>query len=101
MTHYTSYPAPNSQECIKDNGCKWAGQLAFANGKQPESWIKAHNIIAVHSKDAQQYKLKTFKITQGSHSIEAKVWDECADSDCGGCCTQNSRGTGFLIDMEK
>jgi hypothetical protein len=24
----------------------------------------------------------------------------CSDSDCSGCCTANSRETGFLIDLE-
>jgi len=31
----------------------------------------------------------------------AKVYDECADSDCDGCCTKNAKPSGFLIDMEK
>ena len=33
--------------------------------------------------------------------IDVKVYDECSDSDCDGCCTQNARPTGFLIDIEK
>ena len=101
MTNYESFPAPDSEECKKFNGCKWAGQFAFLDKKQTEEWVKSHNIIAVHHKDAHLYKLKTFKITQGAHHITAKVYDECSDNDCDGCCTQNSKHTGFLIDMEK
>jgi len=100
MTWYTSYPDPKSEECIKYNGCKWAGQFAALPDKMPESWVKANNIIAIHEKDFKKYKLKTFRLTQGSKSIDAKVYDMCSDSDCNGCCTKNSKSTGFLIDIE-
>jgi len=101
LTNYTSYPDPGSEECIKYNGCQWAGYFAFVDGKQTEEWVKSHNIIAIHSKDADQYKLKTFRLKQGDHQIDAVVYDSCSDSDCDGCCTQNSSETGFLIDIEK
>ena len=63
----------------------------------------ANNIAAVHSKDADQYRLKTLRIRQGTRQIDVKVYDMCADSDCGGCCTTNANagGIGFLIDIEK
>jgi len=101
LTNFESYPDPNSEECIDYNGCLWAGYFAFVDGKKAESWVKANNIIAVHQKDSQKYKLKTFRLTQGSKKIDAKVYDYCADSDCNGCCTKNSKNTGFLIDIEK
>jgi hypothetical protein len=101
LTHYTSYPDPGSEECIVYNGCMWAGMFAFVSGKQPESWVMANNIAAIHSKDAPTYKLKTLRVKQGTHMIDAKVYDQCSDSDCSGCCTDNSRQTGFLIDLEK
>ena len=101
LTNYESYPDPDSEECQEFNGCYWEGQFAFLDGKQPESWVAANNIIAVHSKDAQQYKLKTFRLRQDGREIDAKVYDMCADSDCDGCCTENSQQTGFLIDVEK
>lgn len=101
LTHYESYPDPGSEECLKYNGCQWAGMFAALSGKQPESWVKANNIIAVHSKDFKKYKLKTFRLKKGNASIDAKVYDMCADSDCNGCCTKNSKSTGFLIDIEK
>jgi hypothetical protein len=100
LTWFESYPDPGSEECIKYNGCTWAGQFAAVNGKQPESWVKANNICAVHEKDFAKYKLKTLRLTQGSKTIDVKVYDMCSDSDCDGCCTENAK-TGFLIDVEK
>lgn len=103
LTNYESFPLPGSPECVEFNGCTWAGQFAFLNDKQTLSWVKANNIISIHSKDAGKYKLKTFRIRQGNKQIDAKVYDNCADSDCNGCCTinANENGIGFLIDLEK
>jgi hypothetical protein len=102
LTNFTSYPDPGSEECIKFNGCMWAGQFAFVNGTQPKSWVMSHNIAAVHQKDSNTYKLKTLRLKQGSHQIDVVVYDECADSDCSGCCTENAHqnGLNFLIDIE-
>jgi hypothetical protein len=103
LTNFTSYPDPNSEECIEYNGCYWAGQFAFVSGKQPESWVQANNIAAVHSRDANAYRLKTLRLRQGTRQIDVKVYDMCSDTDCNGCCTQNANagGVGFLIDIEK
>jgi hypothetical protein len=101
LTNFESYPDPDSEECREYNGCTWAGYFAFVNGRKSESWVRSHNIIAVHQRDAQRYKLKTFRLTKNGRSIDAKVYDMCADSDCNGCCTRNARSTGFLIDIEK
>jgi hypothetical protein len=103
LTNFTSYPAPNSEECIVYNGCMWAGQFAFVSGTMPESWVKANNIAAIHEKDAPTYKLKTLRLRQGTKTIDVKVYDMCSDSDCSGCCTENARqnGLNFLIDIEK
>jgi hypothetical protein len=100
LTNFTSYPDPGSEECVQYNGCTWAGQFAALSSKQPESWVAANNILAVHSKDFAKYKLKTLRLRQGTKQIDAKVYDMCADSDCSGCCTANSKSTGFLIDVE-
>jgi hypothetical protein len=100
LTNYTSYPDPGSEECVQYNGCTWAGQLAALPSKQPESWVAANNIVAVHAKDFAKYQLKTLRLRQGTKQIDAKVYDMCADSDCSGCCTANSTSTGFLIDVE-
>ena len=76
--------------------------FAFVDGKQTEQWVMQHDIIAVHEKFADQYALKTFRLRQGSHEMDATVYDECADSDCSGCCTENAHqnGLNFLIDIE-
>ena len=36
LTNYESYPDPGSVECVKYNGCKWAGQFYGVNGKKSE-----------------------------------------------------------------
>lgn len=71
------------------------------NGTQPESWVKANNIAAVHEKDFAKYKLKTLRLVQGAKTIDVKVYDMCSDKDCDGCCTENAGSLGFLIDVEK
>jgi hypothetical protein len=101
LTWFESYPDPGSEECIEYNGCTWAGQFAALSGKQPESWVKANNICAVHERDFAKYKLKTLRLVQGSKTIDVKVYDMCSDKDCDGCCTKNASQTGFLIDVEK
>lgn len=101
LTNYTSYPDPGSEECIAYNGCTWAGYFAALSGQQPESWVRANNIVAVHSKDFAKYKLKTLRLRQGSKTIDAKVYDMCSDSDCSGCCTRNAQPSGYLVDVEK
>jgi hypothetical protein len=101
LTNYESYPDPNSEECIEYNGCMWAGMFAAVDGKQTEQWVMEHDIIAVHQKDFDTYKLKTLRLRSGGNEIDAVVYDMCADSDCDGCCTANSAETGFLIDIEK
>lgn len=100
LTWYTSYPDPGSDECIKYSGCDYMGDFA-AIGHKSEEWVAAHNLVAVHSKDFNKYKLKTLRLKQKDFLIDAQVVDMCADSDCDGCCTQNANtGGGFLIDLE-
>lgn len=100
LTWYESYPDPGSEECVEYNGCLWAGYFAALDGQQSEEWVKANNIIAVHEKDFDTYKLKTFRLRKNGAEIDAIVYDKCADSDCDGCCTKNAGSTGFLIDIE-
>jgi hypothetical protein len=101
LTWFTSYPDPGSEECIEYNGCTWAGYFAALDGQQPESWVAANNIAAVHEKDFNTYKLKTLRLRQNGREIDVKVYDMCSDSDCDGCCTRNAGGSnGFLIDLE-
>lgn len=100
LTWYISWPDPGSEECVKYNGCEWAGYFAGVNGQQTEEWVSQHNIISIHEKDWGKYKLKTLRLRQNGRSIDAVVYDKCADSDCDGCCTQNAGTLGFLIDIE-
>ena len=100
LTWYTSWPDPGSEECIKYNGCTWAGYFAGLENQQTEEWVREHNIIAVHEKDWEKYKLKTFRLRQNGHTLDAVVYDMCSDSDCDGCCTENAGTIGFLIDIE-
>ena len=101
LTWYTSWPEPGSEECIEYNGCTWAGYFAGVEGQMTEEWVSQHNIIAVHEKDWNQYKLKTFRLRMKGSTIDAVVYDMCSDSDCDGCCTENAGEIGFLIDIEK
>ena len=101
LTWYTSWPEPDSEECIEYNGCTWAGYFAGVEGQMTEEWVSQHNIIAVHEKDWDQYKLKTFRLRMNGSTIDAVVYDMCSDSDCDGCCTVNAGEIGFLIDIEK
>ena len=101
LTWYESYPAPESEECIEYNGCTWAGWFAGLEEQQTEEWVREHNIIAVHEKDWDIYKLKTFRLRRNGYTVDAVVYDMCSDSDCDGCCTENAGTVGFLIDIEK
>ena len=100
LTWYTSWPEPGSEECEDYNGCTWAGWFAGLEDQQTEQWVSEHNIIAIHEKDWDKYKLKTFRLRQNGRTLDAVVYDKCADSDCDGCCTQNAGNLGFLIDIE-
>lgn len=101
LTNYESYPDPGSTECVKYNGCKWAGQFYGVRGKKPENWVAKSNIAAVHEKHWRQYGGKSLRLRQGGREIMVDVLDLCSDSDCNGCCTNNLGGDGYLIDIEK
>lgn len=100
LTWYISWPDPGSEECVVYNGCEWSGYFAALSDQQTEEWVREHNIISIHEKDFGKYKLKTFRLRQNDRTIDAVVYDKCADSDCDGCCTKNAGELGFLIDIE-
>ena len=100
LTWYISWPDPGSEECVVYNGCEWAGYFAGLDDQQTEQWVSVHNIISIHEKDWSKYKLKNFRLRQNGRTIDAVVYDKCADNDCDGCCTQNAGDLGFLIDVE-
>jgi hypothetical protein len=98
-TNYTSYPDPGSEECIKYNGCTWAGQFAACDSKRPEAWVKAHNIAAAFP-DFKTLRLHDLCLRKGNKTLVVTVLDACADSDCDGCCTENRGSSEQLIDLE-
>lgn len=100
LTWYKSFAEPGTEECILFNGCKYPGLFAGLIGPQTEEWVMANNIIAVHEKDFEQYKLKTFRLRLDGRELDGTVYDFCADTDCAGCCTANLNEEGFLIDLE-
>ena len=98
-TSYTSYPDPGSEECVKYNGCMWAGQFAACDGKKTEDWVAAHNIVAAFP-DFATLELHDLCLRSGSKTLVVTVYDTCADSDCDGCCTENQGTADQLIDIE-
>jgi hypothetical protein len=100
-TDFTSYPAPGSAECIQFSGCMYEGQFAACSQTESKAWVMAHNIISVFP-DFNSLQLHDLCLLDPStgQSIVATVLDECADSDCSGCCTQNRGSADELIDVE-
>ena len=98
-TNFTSYPDPGSPECIQFSGCKYEGLFAACSQMESKSWVQAHNIVSVFP-DFNQLQLHDVCLKSGSMTIVATVLDQCADSDCSGCCTQNRGSASELIDVE-
>jgi len=98
-TNFTSYPAPGSDECVHYNGCEYEGEFAACSKKESKTWVKAHNIVSVFP-NFNQLKLHDLCLKKVSSTIVVTVLDECADSDCDGCCTENRGSANELIDIE-
>jgi len=98
-TWYESYPDPGSEECIKYNGCTWAGEFSACDGKKPEAWVQAHNIVSAFP-DFDTLQLHDLCLRSGDKTLVVTVLDTCGDDDCGGCCTQNLGDADELIDIE-
>jgi hypothetical protein len=105
-TNFTSYPDPGSEECIKYNGCAYEGQFAACSKTESKSWVSSHNIVSVFpnltrsSNGIGALALHDLCLKAGTKTIVVTVLDECADSDCSGCCTQNKGSAEELIDIE-
>lgn len=97
-TTYTSYPDPDSEECIVYNGCMWAGQFAHCDGTFPESWVAEHDIAAVFPDDGLEGH--DLCLRSGDRVMVVTAIDTCGDSDCDGCCTENRGDADALIDLE-
>jgi hypothetical protein len=102
LTNYTSYPARGSDECVNYSGCYWEGKFTAYGDyqKKPPAWVEEHNIASVRFDHFNKLAFRTLRLKSGKRQIDVVVYDSCADSDCSGCCTRNSRETGFLIDLE-
>jgi hypothetical protein len=98
-TNFTSYPDPGSEECVKYNGCMWAGLFAACDDKKSETWVSEHDIVAAFP-DFETLELHDLCLRHGNSTLVVTVLDTCADSDCSGCCTQNKGSADELIDME-
>jgi hypothetical protein len=98
-TWYESYPDPGSEECIKYNGCTWAGQFSACEGKKPEAWVQAHNIVSAFP-DFETLQLHDLCLKSGDKTLVVTVLDTCGDDDCDGCCTENQGNADELIDIE-
>jgi hypothetical protein len=101
LANFESYR--DSDSACGEQRCPPPGEFAFVEGTQPESWVRSHNIVAVHARDAQAFRLKTLRLRKGSRQIDAVVYDRCFDGDCNGCCTRNANrgGLKFLVEVEK
>jgi hypothetical protein len=99
-TNYESYPDPGSEECIKYNGCAWAGQFAACEDKMSETWVESHNIVAAFP-NFSELMLHDLCLRKGDKTLVVTVLDTCGDDDCDGCCTQNLGNADALIDLEK
>jgi len=97
-TTYTSYPDPNSEECVVYNGCTWAGQFAHCSGVRPESWVASRDIAAIFPDDG--FEGHNLCLRSGDRVMVVTAIDTCADSDCDGCCTTNRGTADALIDLE-
>jgi hypothetical protein len=98
-TWYESYPDPGSEECIKYNGCTWAGEFSACDGKKPEAWVQSHNIVSAFP-DFDTLQLHDLCLRSGDKTLVVTVLDTCGDDDCDGCCTQNLGDADELIDIE-
>lgn len=97
-TNYTSYPDPNSEECVVYNGCMWAGWFAHCDEQQSEAWVASHDIAAMFPDSG--YELHDICLRSGERTMIVTVYDTCGDDDCDGCCTENKGDADALIDLE-
>ena len=97
-THYASYPAPGSEECIAFSGCDYVGQFAACANTMPERWVAAHDLAAVFP--LGELAMHRLCLRAGGKTLIVTAVDTCADSDCSGCCSENRASADALIDLE-
>ena len=117
-TWYTSYPEcchdkkADQSECEDYSGCKWEGQFAAFDGKQPKAWVESNNLVAFYtspnSKNRKEWEKKwknkklRIRNPRTGKEMDVTVVDTCDNDDCNGCCSKNANiNGGFLVDLEK
>jgi hypothetical protein len=79
----------------------YEGQFAACSQTESQAWVSSHNIVSVFPDfNSLQLHDVCLKDPDSGQTIVATVLDECADSDCSGCCTQNRGSADELIDVE-
>lgn len=105
--------APKS-ECDDYSGCKYMGQFTGTDKTLSYDEVKSRNIVAFYDdknqkkqKEDNAWWMKNVKgkkiiIRNPENGVELEVdpLDTCGNYDCDGCCTKNSKGAGYLIDLE-
>jgi hypothetical protein len=105
LSMYNSFPPPGSPEWSDYDGQKYLGCFHGLPKCKTQSWVKNHNIAAVHSKDFAAYKNKWLLVVDvaTARALMVKVIDSCSDADTpNNDCTRNRKwgGNGFLVDIE-
>ena len=97
-TTYTSYPEPGSEECVDYSGCDYQGLFAACTRTMPETWVAAHDLVALFP--LGELALHDLCLRSGDRSMRVTVVDTCADTDCDGCCSENRGDADALVDIE-
>lgn len=128
-TLYDLWPKPKTKECVAYSGCRWAGLTkALSAGpldakgpckpgakvmdggagvkycRWPDEKIKQWSLASTWDKHPElSGKVLEVAMEGGSgKTVRVNMKDVCADSDCTGCCSQNTgNGKYKLIDIEK
>lgn len=126
-TVYDSWPKPGTKECTAYSGCRWAGTFKkwdpgdaknCKNGAKVMDGGNGQKMCRIPPERVAQLKFgstweKQWSVIGGKQvevmvegkpdkTVRINMLDVCADSDCGGCCTQNAGGGKYtLIDIEK
>jgi hypothetical protein len=84
----------------------YEGMFAACNKTESKAWVMSHNIVSVFpnlnkaSNGIPALALHDLCLKSGTKTIVVTAIDECADSDCSGCCTHNKGSAEELIDIE-
>lgn len=119
LTYYSSYaeccegeanydPNADTTECVEYDACEYSGEFAALDGKKSLQYVQNNSLIAFYeygdgefTKFYDYYAGKNITLVKGNKIIfTAIIVDTCGDADCDGCCSENSKDTGYLVDLE-